>query len=110
MIIFLIVGIILGGISVVFVLQNTTAITVTFFVWHITASLALVLISSIVAGIIITLLLLLPESIGNHFKFKNLEKENKKLTDELRRQKENVVFADDIDTAHAAVITTEKNI
>lgn len=110
MIIFFILGIVLGGISVVFVLQNVTVITVTFFTWHITASLALVLIASIISGIIITLFLLLPESIGNYFKFKMLERENQKLKDELRHQKESVVFADDIDAAHNAVATPDKGV
>ncbi len=75
-----------------------------------TGSLALVLIESIVSGMLNTLLILLPESISNYFKYKSLLRENSKVKDEIRQQKEKVVFADDISTAHAAVITPDKGI
>lgn len=79
MIIFFTLGILLGIVSVVFVFQNMTVITVSFFTWHITGSLALVLIASIVTGMLITLLILLPESIANYFKYENLLKENAQM-------------------------------
>ena len=94
MIIFFILGIALGGISVVFVLQNITPITVTFFTWHLTGSLSAVLISAIMAGVLITLLILLPESIRNYFQYKSLLRENKKLHEDLKKQIEIAVFAD----------------
>lgn len=93
MIILFIVGLLLGVASVIFALQNIAEVTVYFFSWHLTGSLALILLLSVTAGILIAILLLLPEFINNHFKYKNLKKENKDLAEELRKQKELTVFA-----------------
>ncbi len=93
MIILFVLGLLLGGVAVIFALQNVTVITVTFLYWQLTGSLALVLISAILSGIIFTLLLLLPGSIGNYFKNRGLKKEIENLEEELRKQKELVVFA-----------------
>jgi len=93
MIILFIIGLLLGAVSVIFALQNIDIITVTFFSWHLTGSLALILLLTIATGILITVLLVLPGSIRNYFRYKKLEKENRKLIEELRKQKELTVFA-----------------
>ncbi len=93
MIILFTIGLILGGVAVIFSLQNIAVITVTFFAWHLTGSLALILLLAIGSGILVTSLLLLPESIKNYFRYKNLTKENIRLEEELRKQKELTVFA-----------------
>ncbi len=93
MIILFILGIVLGGISVIFALQNTAVITVSFFQWQLTAPLSVVLISAILSGILITLLILLPESVKSYFKSRSLKKEINRLEDELQKQKELTVFA-----------------
>jgi uncharacterized integral membrane protein len=93
MIILFIFGLLIGAIAVMFALQNIDIITVTFFTWHMTGSLALVLLLTISAGVVVTVLLLLPGSIKNYFKYKALLKENKKLEEELRKQKELTMFA-----------------
>lgn len=94
MFIFFILGLVLGGVAVVFALQNIAVVTVTFFSWQFPpSSLAVILILSILAGILITLLILLPGSIGNYFKYKKLQKKNAELTEELRKQKELTLFA-----------------
>ena|SRR3989344_2271389 len=93
MLILFILGLVLGGVAVVFALQNVTVVTVTLFSEQITGSLALILLMAMATGIIIVLLLLLPESFSNHQKYRNLKKENKKLQDELQKQKELTVFA-----------------
>ena len=93
MITFFILGLLLGGVAVIFSLQNVAVITVTFFYWQLTGPLAVILISAILSGILITLLILLPESINNYFKYQSLKKEIQKLEEELRKQKELTVFA-----------------
>lgn len=93
MVILFILGLLLGAVAVVFALQNIAIVTVMFFNLQFTSSLAVILILSILAGILITLLILLPGSIGNYFKYRGLQKENTKLTEELRKQKELTVFA-----------------
>lgn len=93
MIILFIIGLLLGAVSVIFALQNITVITVTFFSWQLTGSLALILMLAIGAGVLIATFLLLPEIMKNYFRYKNLKKENEKLAEELRKQKELTVFA-----------------
>jgi uncharacterized integral membrane protein len=93
MIILFILGLVLGAVSVVFALQNVAVITVTFFSWQLTGSLALILLLALTSGFLIALLLLLPEFVGNFFKFKSLKKENEALAEDLRKQKELTVFA-----------------
>lgn len=93
MIIPLLLGIILGAVSVIFALQNVAVITVMFFDWQFQGSLALILLLAIATGILISLLIVLPESIKSFFQYRRLKKENIKLTEELRKQKELTVFA-----------------
>lgn len=93
MIILFAIGVLLGAVSVIFALQNIAVITVTFFTWHLTGSLALILLLAITSGVLVALLLLLPEFISSHFRYKNLERENRRLADELQKQKELTVFA-----------------
>ena len=89
----LILGILLGAAAVVFALQNTAVITISFFTSHLEGSLALILLVSVAVGIVISLLIVLPESISNYFQYKRLLKTNAKLEEELRKQKELTVFA-----------------
>lgn len=93
MIILFVAGTLLGAVSVIFALQNVAIITVTFFSWQFTGSLAIVLILAMASGVIVTTLILLPESISNYFKFSNLEKENIEVREQLRKQKELTDFA-----------------
>ena len=93
MIILFAFGLLLGAVSVIFALQNITVITVSFFSWQLTGSLALILLLAISSGILITLFFLLPEFISSYFKHKSLEEENHKLAEDLRKQKELTVFA-----------------
>lgn len=86
-------GLLLGGVAVVFALENVTAVTVTFFQWQITSSLAAVLIVSLLGGILIAVLMLLPESLSGYFKSRKLKKEILTLKEELRKQKELTTFA-----------------
>jgi uncharacterized integral membrane protein len=93
MIIFFVLGLSLGVAAVFFALQNVAIITVSFFSWHLTGSLALILSIAILAGALIVTLFILPESIKNHFKYRKLKKENENLVEELRKQKELTLFA-----------------
>src|SRR3954464_2066952 len=93
MIFALILGIVLGAVSVMFALQNVAVITVTFFSWHLQGSLALILLLTLGMGVLISLLVLLPETIMNYFRYKSLKKANSKLEEDLRKQKELTIFA-----------------
>ena len=83
MILFLVLGLIIGGLSVVFVLQNITPITVTFLTWELSGSLAVILLLALLAGALITALVLLPSFIRAELTIRKLKKQNKKLEDDL---------------------------
>jgi uncharacterized integral membrane protein len=87
MILSLILGVILGAVSVIFITQNVTIVTVTFLTWQIEGSLALVLLLTLLCGIVITLLLILPSLIKDTFYVSALKKEKKVLEDELTKTK-----------------------
>ncbi|MDB5238118.1 MAG: hypothetical protein JWM46_388 [Candidatus Kaiserbacteria bacterium] len=87
MIISLVIGILLGSLSVVFALQNVVTVTVTFLAWQITAPLALVLLGSMLSGVVITLLVSLPSLIRDDMYVKVLQKQKKQLEDELATYK-----------------------
>jgi uncharacterized integral membrane protein len=93
MIILFILGLLLGAVAVVFALQNVVVITVSFFSWQLTGSLALILLIAITSGVMIAAFLLVPEFVSNYFTNRRLRKENKVLEEELRKQKELTAFA-----------------
>jgi uncharacterized integral membrane protein len=103
----LIFGVLLGAVTVIFALQNIDVITVSFFTWQLTGSLALILMTAVAAGAVIALLLVLPESVKNYFKYKKLVRENAALAEELRKQKELTVFAKNTPYTPAEMPTEE---
>ena len=85
MIFSLVVGILLGALSVIFALQNVAMVTITFMAWNVTAPLALVLLGSMLSGVIITLLVSLPSLIRDDMYVSVLRKQKKELEEELAR-------------------------
>jgi uncharacterized integral membrane protein len=109
MIISLILGVVLGAVAVIFVLQNTAAVTVSFITWHLTGSLALVLLATLITGVVITLLMILPGLIRDDFRLSALKKQKKEVDEELARTKQ--VLADaNARTPGTQTITVEKTI
>lgn len=90
MIITLILGLILGGISVIFITQNTTVITINFLSYQLESSLALVIIASILMGVLITLIFSIPTIIRDQIKYSALRKQNKNLEDSLHEAQSKV--------------------
>ncbi|MDP4020425.1 MAG: LapA family protein [Candidatus Adlerbacteria bacterium] len=88
MIFFLTLGIVLGIISVVFALQNTEVVTVSFLTWQFEGSLALVLLLTIMSGILMTLLILFPSLIKEAFSLASLKRQKKALEAELTTAKQ----------------------
>ncbi len=87
MILSLILGIILGAISVIFIAQNISVVTVTFLSWQFAGSLALVLLLTLICGVVITLLMILPSLIRDMLYLSTLKKQKKALEDELTKTK-----------------------
>ena len=86
-------GVVLGGLTVVFSLQNIEIVAVSFFSWRLEGSLSLVLMMATLTGAIIAFLMLLPGSVRGYFRHRALIRENARLQEELRKQKELTHFA-----------------
>jgi len=110
MIILFILGLLLGAVSVIFALQNVAIITVNFFSWQLTGSLALILSLAMFAGLLVATLLVVPESIKNYFRYRKLEKKNKDLEEELRKQKELLLFSKKVPPTPEEIAKIEEGI
>jgi uncharacterized integral membrane protein len=82
MILSLFVGFVLGAAALLFAIQNTTAVALTFLGWQFTSSLAVV-VASVVVGILISILATLPAALSRTFRIMGLKKENKNLVQEV---------------------------
>ena len=83
MIIFLIIGLIVGGAAVVFAMQNVEAVTVAFFTWQVEGSLALILIIFMAVGALVSSLLSFSDRVKKSFKILNLKTQVNKLEEKL---------------------------
>jgi len=108
MIILFILGLVLGGVAVIFALQNIEVVTVSFFSWQFSGSLSVILSLAVIAGALATLLIVLPESISNYFKYRSLKNENEKLAEDFRKQKELTVFVKETPPTPAAIAHIEE--
>ncbi|HEV8666930.1 MAG TPA: LapA family protein [Candidatus Paceibacterota bacterium] len=106
MIFFLILGVLLGAISIIFILQNVEPVTVSFFAYHLSGSLALILFLALFAGVIITILILLPSFVADSFLVSRLRKQNKALEDELIATKQSLHQVATTPTVAEDTITT----
>jgi uncharacterized integral membrane protein len=93
----LILGLILGAGFVVFALQNTQMVMVTFLGWGFEGSVAIIVIAALLAGIIISLLMSIPGAIRGMMNESNLRGNNAALRRELDDHKEK------LDDAHRTI-------
>ncbi|HVV15072.1 MAG TPA: LapA family protein [Candidatus Paceibacterota bacterium] len=82
-IISLLAGIILGAVAVIFILQNVAVVTVTFLGFQFAASLALVLLTTLLVGLITALLILVPSLMRDLMYLGQIKREKKALEDEV---------------------------
>ena len=87
MIISLILGFLLGVAALLFALQNTAVVSLTFLGWQFESSLALLILIAFAVGIIVSLLVSIPSAVKDGFRLMSLKKENKKLTEQLAASK-----------------------
>ena len=80
--VYLIFALVIAVIAVIFALQNTMIVTISFLAWKITGSLSLVLLATLAIGAVIGLLVLAPSTIkhalassGHRKRVGSLEKE-----------------------------------
>lgn len=104
MIFSLILGAILGAISVIFILENTSLVTITFLSWQFDGSLALVLLLTMLSGVVITLLLLLPSFIRDTFYLSTIQKQKREADDELAEARLKLANAEAASQANKTLI------
>ncbi|MBP7831940.1 MAG: LapA family protein [Candidatus Pacebacteria bacterium] len=104
-----IIGLLLGAVMVVFVLQNTAPVAVSFFGWHYDGSLALFLLIAIVGGMLVSALISLPEIVSKNFRLSKLAKHNRELSNELEDHKQKLAETE-IKLAEAPTIIKETTI
>jgi|GEM_PF-1407930 putative membrane protein len=108
MILSLILGVLLGAVAVIFILQNVAVVTVTFLSWQITGSLAVVLLLAIVCGIVITLLMLLPSLIRDYFYLSAIKKRERELQNDLANTKQSLAKA--VSRSADTTVVTEQRV
>jgi uncharacterized integral membrane protein len=82
------VGFVLGAAAIVFALQNTQVVALTFLGWQFESSLALLVLVSLGIGVLISLLASLPSLLGASFKIMMLERQNRKLVQEAEERQQ----------------------
>lgn len=89
----LLLGFLLGAAALLFALQNTTIVALSFLGWQFESSLALLVLAALTTGVLISILASIPSFIGSSFRIMGLKKENRRLAEEVERQREaNVVI------------------
>jgi uncharacterized integral membrane protein len=85
--IYLIVALLIAVIAVIFALQNTMTVTISFLAWEITGSLSLVLLITLAIGAVIGLLVLTPSAIKHTIALSNNRKRIGALEKQVEEQK-----------------------
>ncbi|MBW4555222.1 MAG: DUF1049 domain-containing protein [Trichormus sp. ATA11-4-KO1] len=95
--IFSIIAVLVALLAVVFAFQNAVTISITFFDWNLQASLAIVLILTLGIGIIIGLLVSIPNLIKRNLriakykeKVTELENESNKYLETITHQRQRI--------------------
>ncbi len=87
---YLIMALLIAVVAVIFALQNTLVITISFFVWKVTGSLSLVLLITLAIGVVIGLLVLAPSAINKTIQVSGHRKRIGALEKELDEHKAKV--------------------
>ena len=87
---YLIVALVISAIAVIFALQNTMIVTISFLAWKFTGSLSLVLLVTPAIGALIGLLVLAPSTLKNTFTASSQRKRINSLEKELNEHKAKV--------------------
>jgi putative membrane protein len=85
--VYLIVALLIAVVAVIFALQNSITVTISFLTWEVTGSLSLVLLITLAIGALIGLLVLAPTAIKNTLTASNNRKRIGILEKELDEQK-----------------------
>ncbi len=101
-----IIGTILGAAVVVFMLQNFAPVSVSFLSWHFDGSIAIIVLLAVLAGMIISWLLSLPDML----RLSDLKSHNKKLQRDLEAHKQKLSETEGKLSQAEAPVVMEKTI
>ena len=94
MITFILLGLLLGAVVIIFALQNPVAITVSFLAWQFSAPLTFVLLAAVASGLLMSSLLSIPDYFRQASRISKLKDKSSKLQEtvvekegEVERQK-----------------------
>jgi lipopolysaccharide assembly protein A len=73
-------------VAVIFALQNTAIATVSFLVWELSSSLALILLIAVFAGVLISFLVSIPQLVRANMKVRGLKKQVADLELKIKEQ------------------------
>jgi len=79
----LIIGFLIGTGFVIFALQNTEIVALSFLGWQFASSMALVSVLLFSAGVALSAVVSIPSAIRDSLLARRLRKDNEKLTEEL---------------------------
>ncbi len=85
--IFLVLALIIALVAVVFTIQNTSLVTVTFLVWELNHSLAFIFLLAILAGVVISQFVSIPGRVKKSVENTNQKKKIKDMDTELMSTK-----------------------
>ncbi len=88
--VYLIFALLIAAIAVVFAVQNTMTVTISFLAWKFTGSLSLVLLATLAIGVVIGLLWLAPSAIKNTLAISGHRKRIGALEKELDEHRQKV--------------------
>lgn len=87
----LILGFLLGAAALLFALQNTAVVALSFLGWQFQSSLALLILIAFATGVIVSLLVSIPAAVRDSFRIMGLKKENRRLSEQLSATPSTVV-------------------
>jgi len=88
--VYLIAGFVIAILAVIFALQNSMTVTISFLKWETTGSLSMVLLITLAIGVVIGLLFLAPSTIKRTFTTSSQRKRIGSLEKELDEHKAKV--------------------
>ena len=86
--VFLVFALLIALVAVIFAVQNTAIVTISFLVWNFPNSLAVIILLTLFAGVLISILMSAPGWIKNRLALANLRKKNKELESKLSKERE----------------------
>jgi uncharacterized integral membrane protein len=83
--VFLVFALLIALVAVIFAVQNTALVTVSLFIWDFNNSLAVIILLTLFAGVLISILMASPGLIKSRIARTNLRKKNKELEGKLSK-------------------------